>query len=192
MPFVLLVVGASAPLARDARAEKVVDEDGEFAAMPRRSIAIGIAGHGTRLGGRSESGFGPSLELALGRERWQYFVEGGFATAGLDAWTTGVADMRVDGRMLRGGLGTRWLARQFRDGSGAIELFLSSLVGVQRFSLDDGTRLTRPEIAVGFGLQGRMLERPRFGFRLDARVLFTPHRDDEASTGFMGGVALVW
>jgi hypothetical protein len=190
MPFVLMVVCASAA-PRDARADDDGDEDG-FVAMPRRSIAVGVAGHGTRLDGRSESGFGPTLEVALGLDRWQYFVEGAFATAGVNAWTTGVADMRIDGRMLRGGIGARWLARQFRDRSGAIEMFLSSLVGLQRFYIEDGTRLTRPEIAVGFGLQGRMLQRPRLGFRLDAHVLFTPHRDDEASTGFMGGFALLW
>ena len=93
--------------------------------------------------------------------------------------------------MLRGGLGARWLARQFRpDSSGAIELFLVSLVGGQRYYLEQDDRVTRPELALGVGLQGRSFRRPRFAFRLDARVLYTS--DDSNSMGFMSGVGFVW
>src|SRR5262245_12519514 len=85
------------------------DEDGEFVPMRKLSIALGIAGHGTRVGGQSESGFGTSLELAHGRHRWQYFVEGGLATARISP-ARSVED--ITGRMLSAGLGARWLARQ--------------------------------------------------------------------------------
>jgi hypothetical protein len=174
--------------------------------MPGRSLAIGVQGHGTRIGGRSEGGFGPSLELALGRDRWQYFAEASIASTGRNDWTTPAADTDIDGKLARGGIGLRWLARQFQvDTSGGLELFLLSALGFQRFYFDDG-RLTRPEVALGFGLQGRTYKRPRLAFRLDARVLFTPNDRESvlvacrgtcmtetgSSTGFLTGIALAW
>lgn len=162
------------------------DEDGEFVPLPRRSMGLAFSGHGTRIDGRSESGFGTTLELALGNDRWQYLAEGGFSTANL---AIAGSDAMTGGRMLRGALGLRWLARQFRpDSSGGIELFLISLAGLQRYYLDDGTRLRRAELAVGFGMQARVFKRPRLAFRVDARMLYTP--DD--ATGFMSGVGLAW
>jgi hypothetical protein len=59
------------------------DEDATFVALPKRSIGLRLSGRGTRIGGRSETGFGPTLELAFGTGRWQYFVEGGIASAGV-------------------------------------------------------------------------------------------------------------
>jgi hypothetical protein len=109
--------------------------------------------------------------------------------------------------MLRGDLGARWLARQFRpDSAGGIELFLLSAVGVQSFRFESDARLTRPELAFGFGIQGRMYRKPRIGFRLDSRLLFTPSDDEDAvvdchsrcmaeagaSTGFSTGIAVLW
>ncbi len=200
--LVALVAVTSAARADD---DDDTDEDGAFVPVPKLSLGVAFNGHGMRIHGRSESGYGLSAEIGLGRGRWQYLVEGGFAAAGMNAWTTGAADMRIDGRLLRGGLGARWIARQFRpDSKGAFELFLLSLVGAQRFAMDDGTRLSRPELAFGFGLQGRSFRRPRFAVRLEARVLFTPEdRDDapacrgrcmepSASTGFMGGIGVAW
>lgn len=184
------------------------DEDGELKPLPTFSIAISVGGHGTRIGGKSEAGFGPTLELAYGRGRWQYFVEGGFQTAGLREWTAGALEpSTLDGRVLRADLGARWLARQFRpDSAAGIELFLMSTAGVQRFRFVNDARLTRPELAFGFGIQGRMYRKPRIGFRLDARVLFTPNDDEDAvvachdrcmseagaSTGFSTGIAFLW
>lgn len=177
------------------------DDDGAFVPMPKRSIAISFGGHGTRIGGQSESGLGPSLELALGSGRWQYFAEGSLQSAAVQTSATD----KTTGRMASGGAGLRWLARQFRPASGGgIELFLSSRVGYERFYFSDGTRLGRPELALGFGLQGRMYKRPRFAFRLDMRVLLTPsERGDgdacrspcmaeRASTGFATGVGFAW
>lgn len=182
------------------------DEDGAFVALPTYSIGVLLAGHGTRIGGHSETGFGSSLELALGGGRWQYFVEGGIATSSMTAGTTGTSAMDVGGSMAHGGLGARWLARQFRPDSGAgVELYLLSRVGVERFHLED-VRLIRPELALGFGLQVRLFSRPRLAFRLDARVLYTPSDPDDAlvactgncaaeagsSTGFATGLGFAW
>lgn len=182
------------------------DVDGAFVALPAYSVAIMLAGHGTRIGGHSETGFGPSLELALGGGRWQYFIEGGIATSGMNAWTTGALQMYVDGHMTHGGIGARWLARQFRPNSRhGVELYLVSRAGLERFELET-TRLTRAELAVGFGLQVRMFKRPRLAIRLDARVLYTPSDPDDAlvacsgncaaeagsSTGFATGLGFAW
>lgn len=186
------------------------EEDAMYAPVPRRSLAIGLQVHGSRIGGRSESGVGPSLELALGRHRWQYFVEGSVATSGMNEWTAPALESRVDGRLLRGMLGARWVARQFQfNSSGGLELVLLGGLGIQRFAFEgdvvDG-RLTRPEITAGFGLQGRSFRRPRIAFRLDARAVFTPNSAESSlvacrgdcmmetgsSTGFVTGMALAW
>jgi hypothetical protein len=178
------------------------DVDGEFVPVPKRSIALSFGGHGTRIGGISEAGVGPSLELALGGGRWQYFAEGAVHSSVL---TT--SDTVVGGRMVHAGFGARWIARQFRpDAGGGIELFLLGRGGLQRFYLDDGTRLGRPELAVGFGIQGRLYKRPRIAFRLDLRVLLAPNdrddvlvacsarcmTDDSSSNGFSTGVGFAW
>lgn len=188
-------------------APALADEEPEFSPLPKRSVAVGVQGHGTRIGGRSEGGFGAVLEAALGRGRWQYFGEASIASAGYDAPTADDPVARIEGRMVRGGLGLRWLARQFAPNSSAgIELFLLSALGAQRFYFTDGGRLTRPEVALGFGIQGRVFRKPRLAFRIDARAVFTPNNRESAlvacrgdcmseagsSTGFMTGVALAW
>lgn len=203
MRRVALALTTLAALAGVVRA----DEDPDHVPFKRLSAAIGVQGHGTRIGGRSEGGFGPTLELALGRGRWQYLAEGAIATSSMSDWTTPATEMDIDGSLLRGGIGARWLARQFMpDDSGGIELVLHSLLGVQRFYFDDGSRLLRPELAVGAGVQGRVYRRPRLAFRIEARVLFTPNDRETAlvacrgrcanetgsSTGFMTGIAFAW
>jgi hypothetical protein len=186
-----------------ARAE----DDAGFVAMPARSVAVGMQVHGSRIAGRSEGGVGPLLELAVGRARWQYLIEASIASAALsDDAAAHTADRQIDGRMARAAGGVRWLARQFAPAQGGgFELFLAGMVGLQRYYFDDGGRLTRPEVALGVGMQGRSYTRPRFAFRIDARVVFTPGdreaqvlacRDTcmsgAASTGFMTGVVLAW
>lgn len=183
------------------------DEDGDFVGFPKRSIAISGVGHGSRIGGRSETGFGAALELAIGRDRWQYFGEAALSSAGYGSWTTGIDDTRVDGRMLHGGLGVRWLARQFRpDAGGGFEMFLLSMLGMQRYYFDDGGRLTRPELALGAGFEVRLFKRPKLAVRIDARVVFTPNDRESAlvscrgrcemeagaSPGFMTGFGIAW
>jgi len=189
----IIAIGAATGVAR----ADDDDEDGEFVPVPKRSVALSIGGHGTRIGGHSESGFGPSLELALGTGRWQYFGEGGFAS------TTVTTPIPIGGRMAHAGVGARWIARQFRpDSGGGVELYLLSRLGLQRFYLADGGRVGRPELAIGFGLQGRLYKRPRLAFRLDFRILLAPtDRESLAcrgdcmtttSTGFSTGVGFAW
>ena len=182
------------------------DVDGEFVGVPKLSVALSLGGHGTRIGGQSETGFGSSLEFALGRKRWQYFIEGSIGTARL-ATSTADPTASIGGRLASYGLGARWIARQFRPGSaGGVEMFLLSRAGMQRYYFVDGTRLGRPELAFGFGIQGRVYRRPRIGFRFDARVLFTPNDSESSlvacsgrcmnemgsSTGFSSGIGFVW
>jgi hypothetical protein len=186
-----------------ARAE----DDAGLVAMPARSVAVGMQVHGSRIAGRSEGGVGPLLELAVGRARWQYLVEASIATATLTDDTAAlIADRQIDGRMARAAGGVRWLARQFAPASaGGFELFLAGMVGMHRYYFDDGGRLTRPEVALGVGIQGRAYRSPRFAFRIDARVVFTPSEREAqlgsctdacmagaASTGFMSGIVLAW
>lgn len=194
LAFALALIAASGVAHADGDDDDDEDEDGEFVPLPNRSVALSFVGHGTRLGGHSEGGMGSSLELALGHGRWQYFGEGALSSSSVTATA-------ATGRMAQLGIGARWLARQFRpDGGGGVELFLLSRLGMQRFYLDDGTRLGRPELAIGFGVQGRLYKRPRIAFRLDARVLMSPNdREacrpdcmDASSTGFSTGVGLAW
>jgi hypothetical protein len=98
----------------------------------------------------------------------------------------------------------RWLARQFRDDNktGGFEMFLVAALGMERFYLDDGTRLSRPEVGLGFGMQGRLYKRPRIGTRMDIRLLFTPDGDEVcrgrcmgeagANTGFAFAMGFIW
>ena len=202
MPIVrLLAICLVLALPSAAGAEE--DEDGDFIAQPKRSVGLTLLAHGSRLGGRAETGIGPALDLAIGRGRWQYFIEGAIASSAV-----GEGEMRTTGRLAHAGLGARWLARQFRDQNrtGGFEMFLSGLLGLERFYLDDGTRLTRPELAVGFGLHGRLYKRPRIGVRFDFRIVFTPSDDENVlvacrgrcmgeagtNTGFMIGMGLTW
>jgi hypothetical protein len=187
------------------------EDDPDFKPFPKLSVGFGIQGHGTRLAGRSEGGVGPVLELAHGRDRWQYLVEGSIASTGYDNGSApedaSAEDMRIAGHMWRGALGVRWLARQLMlDQAGGVELVLHSLVGLQRLKYDERA-LTRPELAFGAAFQGRGYRTVRFTFRLDARVLYTPSDREStlvvcggrcmsgttgSSTGFMMGMTFGW
>jgi len=184
-----------------ARAEE--DEDGDFVAQPTRSVGVSLLAHGSRLGGRSETGIGLALDLGIGRGRWLYFLEGGIASS-----TVGEPPMMTPGRVAHGGLGARWLARQFRNENKTVgfDMFLSGLLGVERFYLDDGTRLTRPQLALGFGSHARIYKRPRLGVLFDFRIVFTPSDDENVlvacrgrcmgepgtNTGFVVGMGVTW
>jgi hypothetical protein len=211
LAFAVLALVAAAPSVAHADRDDD-DPDGDFEPFRTKSIAIGGYGHGTRVGGQSEGGFGPTLELAYGRGRWQYLAEGSYASSSFDdpdapASTPSTERMRIDGHVWRGALGARFLARQFMpDSSGGIELFLLSLVGMEHFHYSGGSKLTRPEVALGMGVQGRVYKKPHLAFRLDVRLLFTPNDSDSAlvacrdlcsknpgsNTGFMTGIAFAW
>jgi len=135
--------------------------------------------HGSHEGGQYESGFGPSVEVALGSGRWQYTVEGSVATS---------ATMEASGSLARGVAGVRWLARQFAPASAAgIELFLTAAAGGRRFAYDDATA-TRAELDLGAGLQVRRFSRPHLALRLDVRAVFT----GGTRTGTLTGVSVAW
>jgi hypothetical protein len=185
------------------------DDDGDYEPFPTRSIGIGGYGHATHVANHAEGGFGPTLELAYGRGRWQYLVEGSYASSDRDPTTMMLSpgEERVSGHQWRGVLGARWLARQFMpDSSGGVELFLMSLAGIQHYHYAGGSKLTRPEVGLGVGIQGRVYKKPKLAFRLDMRLLFTPDEEDSAfvrcrelcttqqrsTTGFMTGMAFAW
>ncbi len=170
------------------------DEDDAFVPNRGHSIAIGFAGHGSRVHGESEGGFGVLGELALGNGRWQYLAEGLVSTASLGDPNEPMT--YVGGRMLHGAAGVRWIARQFRpaEGGGA-ELFFMGLGGVERFYFDDGERVLRANATLGVGLQVRGYKRPHIAMRIDGRIVF--FRDDHMTTssgapGFMTGFAFAW
>ena len=165
------------------------DEDAAYAPAPRVSITVGVHTHGSRVHGESERGTGPTFEVALGRTRWQYLVEGGLATSNLD---------ESDGRLVRGAVGARWIARQFSPGSGGgFELLLVSSLGLQRLSYVGATDITRPEVTLGVGVQARGYRRPRLVVRIDARAVFTPCTNDcrmetGSTAGFLSGMSIGW
>lgn len=166
------------------------DEDGDFSGFRTLSAGVSMPYHTTRIDGHAESGVGPAFELALGRYRWQYLVEGSFATSRVDTPMMTAPGAQSRGSLARGGVGARWLARQFRPASsGAFELCLLSMLGIQHFSFDD-RQLTRPELALGVDMQVRALRRRRLTVRFDARVLYTPGERD--GMGFSAGGGLAW
>ncbi len=197
-----ILIALTAP----ALADDDDDDELEIEPLPRTSMGFGFQGHGSRIGSRYEGGFGPTIEFAVGRGAWQYVAEASVATSGMDAWGTPALEEQ-DGRLVRGSLGLRWVARQFSPSRAVgIELLLLSALGAQRFAFDDNARLTRPEVSLGFGMQIRRFEKPRLTFRLDARAVFTPNdrksslvacrgncmAEAGASTGFLSGITLAW
>lgn len=169
------------------------DDDG-FAPNRRLSVAIGFAGHGSRIDGEREGGFGAIGELAIGSGRWQYIGEALVGSASRGDPNDEL--MHVGGRRIHGGAGLRWIARQFRpDASAGIELFLTSIAGLERFYFNDGMRVTRTTASLGVGMQVRGFKKPRIAIRIDGRVVF--FRDSMESTspaapGFMTGFSFAW
>ena len=145
-----------------------------FEPAPGRAAWLGLVGHATRIGGEVDGGMGPGLELALGSGRWQYFGEATLARVDID--TT-----MATGWQGRGGLGVRWIARQFQpEPGGGVELFLEAVTGVERYWWHDGGQLTRPDLGAGFGMQVRAWSLHGLTLRLAMRVVFTP-TDRDAS-----------
>jgi hypothetical protein len=184
----VLVLPVLAALASPAFAGDDPDDDPEdesYAAFPGHAVAIGLHGHGSRVDGQTEGGVGPVIELALGRQRWQYVVEAGISTSSRN---------QVDGNQMRAALGARWLARQFAPNRYVgLELLLGADAGVQRLAYHDGARTVRPEVALGMAIQGRLYHRPHVTLRVDLRAVFTPDRDDRmneagASMGLQTGL----
>ena len=190
-------------------------DEARFLPVGGRLLALGFEGHAGRIGGVSEAGYGGYLELALGAGRWQPFVEGALATTGVNSWTMPAADTRVDGGMMRGGLGLRWIAAQFvPDSSAAIELVFDTFAGIERYSWHDGGRLRRPDLGVGVATQVRIARPFHLTFRLGMRIMFAPSDRDglwvscrssspdsgcdgppaqqTSSTGFLSQIGFAW
>lgn len=158
-----------AVLSRTVAAE---DEDPDVRPASPLGFAIYFTGHGGAIGGVAEGGMGPTVELALGAGRAQYFLEGSVA------WVALGTEQVVTGVMARGGLGARWIARSFELGdSGALEMTIGGLAGASKIWWDQGGELVRPEFGFGVGIQMRKFHRPRTTFRFDLRVFFAPTDD---------------
>lgn len=154
--------------------------DGDLTPQPLLSTTVGIIAHTTKMAGLTESGLGPNVEIALGRERWQYYVEGAYSRV-----TIGPTGSVVDGAAVRGGGGVRWLARSFELGDdGAFEMTLEGFAGVQRFYWDGevAAPVTRPDFGVGVGWQIRAFVRNhQFAMHVSTRVAYAPTERDRVT-----------
>jgi hypothetical protein len=159
--------------------------DDELPPLPDRAVTLSVMGHAGRIGGVTEGGLGPNVEVAFGQRRWQYFAEGNVSWVSL-----GQDDARISGKAVRGGAGIRWLARAFELGDrGSIDLHLEAFAGVTRFDFDAMDRIVRPDLGVGVGYQirGRWHGgRSQAAFRISARIYFAP-TDREVATAVCRG-----
>jgi hypothetical protein len=167
--WALVVVAAVAGRAR-------ADDDSDVVPFRRWSVGASFYGHAGHLDGKSASAFGPAIELARGSGRVQYFAEGSAAFAslgGADTIAMNPPHGWVDGYELRGGLGLRWLARQFPLGDrAALEMHLEVVAGVESFRWFATRDVTRPDIGFGWAWNVRLFR--RFSFHETARVVFSP------------------
>jgi hypothetical protein len=168
------VTVAAAPARAETDPPKTVDG---MWVWPRRSIGVFLGGGGSRLAGHSVGGLGPTVDLAVGDGRFQYFGELSLWFASVGAGT----GQSVSGVEARAGVGVRWLARSFvMERDGAIEMILEAVSGVEQFWWKQGGRLTRPDFGAGWGWQVR-LRKHKFAFRTSARVFFAPSDPDDAT-----------
>ena len=155
-------------LAAPARADV---EDRDPVLPQTRQVAAGLIGHGGRYLGQSMGGWGPFVEVAAGRGRFQYFAElGGMRiTIGEDA------DQRR-GMFVRGGAGVRWLARSFQlDERISIDMNLEAFAGLGQLRWEQAERVLRPDLGVGLGYQVRKLAGWKLTMRVSARAYWAPH-----------------
>lgn len=189
MRLATLCFAALGLLAGPARADD--QDDPPFAPPPALAIAAGITGYATPVAGAPEGGFGPTLELALGHQRFQAYAAATLATAAREDLAYSPLGRAIHGRMGCAVIGTRWLARQYQpDPSFGVELLLEAAGGAQRFWWHDGTQLTRPELELGVALEMRGLDRLHYAVRLDARVVLAPGDGAVAGTACRGSCAM--
>jgi hypothetical protein len=147
-----------------------------YTPWPRWAPEIGFGAHVSRIGARSEGGVDGVLALAFGTGRWQLYGSATLGTAGFDnTSTTPALAMAVDGSRTWLGGGVRWLARQYADDEGLIEMDLHAQSGVERYSFGDGSVLVRPDIAVGAGWDVRVPTFHQLTTRIEVRIVFTPN-----------------
>jgi hypothetical protein len=156
-----------------ASAGTAAADDGDAAdgpPVPHHAITVGGIGYGGRVAGVPEGGWGVDTELSLGQGRYQLFVEGAVMGAILGEDTD-----RRHGLALRGAGGVRWLARTFEVNPGAVlDMHLEAFGGAVRVDVEDTDPVLRPELGVGVGYQVRKLSGRHLGFRLSARLWFSP------------------
>jgi hypothetical protein len=146
-------------------------EDRDPVPPQTRSVATGIMGQGGRYLGRAAGAWGPFIEVAAGRGRFQYFAE----LAGMRITTGEDADQRR-GMLLRGGAGVRWLARSFQlDERFSLDMNLEAFAGLGQLRWEQGERVLRPDLGVGVGYQVRKLAGWKLAMRVSARAYFAPH-----------------
>jgi hypothetical protein len=171
-------------LALTATAHAEDDEDAYFASFPKVSVGAGIMGRDARIDGKPESGVTAELELAYGRGRWQYLVEGDLGASDLQATMM----THVTGRRERGAAGMRWLARQFIPFDPlAIELYLRGTAGLEHYHWIDDTQLSRPDLDLGFSFAIRAFKRPHLFVRFDVDMVFAA-----GDTGGTAGMVVGW
>jgi len=147
---------------------------------PRWAPEVGFGAHVSQIGARSEGGVDGVLALSLGLGRWQLFGSATLGTAGVNnTATTPALEMAVDGSRAWFGGGIRWLARQYApERDFLIEMDLHAQTGIERYAFGDGTRLVRPDVAVGVGWDVRSPGLHQLTTRLDVRIVFTPTNED--------------
>ncbi len=150
-------------------------DDDPFHAVPSHSLAAAFVAHTSQIGSDVEGGEGAGVECALGSGRWQYFAEGSLDHTDAGSTMAGAPEYDAHGWRGRGGVGVRWIARQFvPEPGGAMELYLEAVTGVERYWWQDGGELTRPDLGAGIGMQIRAWAFHGLALRLGARVVFPP------------------
>lgn len=165
----LLVVAVSVLAVAPAAAEPRV--------TPNDALGVEVAGGGFGLdeGDVSVGAIGTQLELALGRERWQYFISGfaGYAIAEHGRVTN-------EGFALRPAVGARYVARSFAFGDeAALELGFEGSVGMDLVWWRGGTSSRRPDLQLGVDWQARMFDGRLRAVRLLVALAFAPADDPQ-------------
>jgi hypothetical protein len=157
-----------------------------FTPWPRWAPEVGFGAHVSQIGARSEGGIDGVMALAYGTGRLQLFGEATLGTAGFDnTATTPALEMTIDGSRVWLGGGVRWLARQlFIERELLVEMALHAQSGVERYAFSDGSKLIRPDVAVGVGVDIRTPKLHQLTTRIEVRVVFTP--DDTAAIACRG------
>ena len=175
-------------------------------AWPRWAPEVGFGAHVSQIGARSEGGVDGVVALAYGTGRLQLFGEATLGTAGFDnTATTPALETSIDGSRVWLGGGARWLARQFViDRELLVEMALHAQSGVERYAFSDGSKLVRPDVAIGAGVDIRTPKIHDLTTRIEVRVVFTPNDttsiacrgtcDERAGTrpGLAMGITFAW
>ena len=163
-------------------------------------VGVGLMAQATRYDGQPNGNVGAAFEVSLDRGRMQYLTELSIAGVSFgDDFFDGLA-----GTMYRGGVGVRYLAREFtvRDAVG-FTLGFEGIAAMQDIEWRNGDRDVRPELDVGFAWNinyGRKLT-----WRTSVRAFFTssptsamacrgscPPSTDAITSGYMVVTGATW